>query len=67
MMAHCPECFDGKIIDESHEDFDRLDQEMIRLIDGGQFSYYASFKRATRLYPATKDCPTCHGTGEKAE
>ncbi|WP_042347993.1 hypothetical protein [Bacillus massiliigorillae] len=65
-MTHCKECFDGKIIDEQHPDYDTLDQELIRLIDGGQFSYYAAFKRATRLYPAVKDCPECNGTG-KAE
>lgn len=63
-MANCSMCFDGKIIDESHSDYDRLDRELIRLIDGGEFSYYAAFKRATRLYPAIMDCPDCNGTGK---
>ena len=62
-MKQCTECFDGKIMDEKHESYDQLDREMIRLIDGGQFSYYTAFKRATRLYPAIQDCPTCQGTG----
>lgn len=63
-MAQCKECFDGKILDEKHEAYDALDQELIRLVDGGQFSYYSAFKRATRLYPAVIDCPACNGTGE---
>lgn len=62
-MAICPECFDGKIIDEHHNEYEKLDREMVRLIDGGQFSYYDAFKRATRLYPAIMDCPNCKGTG----
>lgn len=65
-MAVCNMCFDGKIIDERHEEYERLDRELIRLIDGGEFSYEAAFKRATRLYPAIMDCPDCNGTG-KAE
>ncbi|WP_019241639.1 MULTISPECIES: hypothetical protein [Bacillus] len=64
-MAQCTECFDGKVIDEKHEQYENLDNELIRLIDGGQFSYYEAFKRATRLYPAIKDCESCNGTGEK--
>lgn len=66
-MALCTECFDGKILDEKHSDYDRLDNELIRLIDGGQFSYYEAFKRATRLYPAIKDCSECNGSGIKNE
>ena len=62
-MANCSMCFDGKIIDESHPDYERLDNELIRLIDGGELSYYTAFKRATRLYPAVMDCPDCNGTG----
>ena len=62
-MKQCGECFEGKIMDESHEDYDKLDREIIRLVDGGQFSYYDAFKRASRLYPAVKQCPDCGGTG----
>lgn len=60
-MEQCKECFDGKIIDESHSDYEKLDRELVRLIDGGQFDYYTAFKRATRLYPAVMDCPNCSG------
>ena len=65
-MANCSMCFDGKILDERHSDYEKLDRELTRLIDGGEFSYYAAFKRATRLYPAIMDCPDCNGT-DKAE
>lgn len=62
-MKACGECFDGKVIDEKHPDYDRLDRELIRLVDGGQFSYYEAFKRATRLYPAVTECQDCGGSG----
>jgi len=64
-MSICMECFEGKIIDEQHPEFERLDRELVRVMDSGQFSYYAAFKRATRLYPAVMDCPECNGTGQK--
>ena len=62
-MKSCTECFDGKIIDERHEQYENLDRELIRLIEVSHFSYAEGFKRATRLYPAIKDCPECKGTG----
>ena len=62
-MANCTECFDGKIVDEKHEQYENLDRELIRLIEVSHISYPEAFKRATRLYPAIKDCPECNGTG----
>ena len=62
-MTICTECFNGKIVDETHEQFENLDRELVRLIEVSHFSYDEAFNRATRLYPATKDCPECNGTG----
>ncbi len=63
-MAICKECFDGKIIDEQHEQYEKLDRELVRLIEVSHFSYTEAFNRATRLYPAIKNCPDCNGRGE---
>lgn len=65
-MAICKECFNGKIIDEHHVQYENLDRELVRLIEGSHFPYAEAFKRATRLYPAIKDCPACNGTGSDA-
>lgn len=63
-MKICTECFDGKIIDEKHEQYEHLDRELIRLIEVSHFSYDEAFKRAIRLYPAIKSCPDCNGSGK---
>ncbi|WP_050614381.1 hypothetical protein [Bacillus testis] len=63
-MIPCGECIDGKLMDERHEDYDKLDKELTRLVDSGQFSYAAAFRRAIRLYPAVMECPDCQGTGK---
>ncbi len=61
-MKRCGECIDGNIIDEKHVDYEKLDAELTRLIDSGQFSYEMAFRRAIRLYPAVMTCPNCKGT-----
>ena len=63
-MGICRDCFDGKIYDEQHEQYENLDREIIRLTEVSHFSYDEAFNRAIRLYPAVKDCPECEGTGK---
>ncbi|PQD95773.1 hypothetical protein CYL18_07745 [Pradoshia eiseniae] len=63
-MGICRDCFDGKIYDEHHQQYENLDREIIRLTEVSHFSYEEAFKRAIRLYPAVKNCPECNGTGK---
>ncbi|MDE3840140.1 hypothetical protein C0966_12360 [Bacillus methanolicus] len=62
----CPNCFNGYILDPNFSEYQRVDEEIDKLFDGGQFSYYEAFGYVTRKYLGSKKkCGVCNGTGQK--
>ncbi|RNA67560.1 hypothetical protein [Alteribacter keqinensis] len=61
----CSKCFDGYILDTNYLKYKRVDEQIDKLFDGGQFSYYDAFKYVTsRNSAAKKKCVVCNGTGK---
>jgi RecJ-like exonuclease len=65
-LNKCPYCYGGYVLDKESPDYKDIDNEIDRLFDGGQFSYYDAFIKVTGKTRGVKKCTVCNGTGKSS-